>query len=590
MNIEVGIPTSGSPLIERQGEFHLLKNMLIGKDFHWQRSISALLPGEVRVTEGNVFQVINILPVETYLKCVVGSEMNPSAPIEFLKAHAVISRSWAMGKVLRKHNDSDDGKTFSDDRIISWEDTGDHVGFDVCSDDHCQRYQGIQPISPEALSAIESTEGEVLLSPSGTLIDARFSKCCGGRTEVFSTCWQDREEDCLEAFDDPWCDMENIPKTKREKILTSILKDYDLSTSGGFRWELEITAEEIEENLKNKFGKNIGRITDMEIVARGKSGRAKELKLIGSDGTMRIGKELMIRRLLAPTHLYSSWFEIETLSPGRWRLNGHGWGHGVGLCQIGAARMALEGFSYKEILSFYYPGAKIGKMDFDAEKKELIMESTADGSVTLYRPDMDEHYHSVKGALTESRHVYLDLGWKEASRFFNEVNVFEVGFGTGLNAALTAEAALRERIPTRYYSVELYPLPSGLSSSLTSMQEETYRGEFIKINEAEWNKPVQINPYFTLHKISADLLSMKIPENINVIYFDAFAPEKQPEMWSPEIFRRLFESLAPGGIITTYCAKGAIRRMLSEIGFITERLPGPPGGKREILRGRKPIS
>lgn len=216
------------------------------------------------------------------------------------------------------------------------------------------------------------------------------------------------------------------------------------------------------------------------------------------------------------------------------------------------------------------------------------IETTADGSPTLYRRDIDEHYHSVKGALAESLHVYLDLGWKEAAKSTRPVRVFEAGFGTGLNAALTARAALDAKIHTLYFSAELYPLPKETINRLIPLQEEWYRKEFRAVNDAEWGSDVEINPFFSLRKIKGDLLSMDLPEDIDVVFFDAFAPEKQPELWSPELFGRIFKAMTSGGILTTYCAKGCIRRMLRETGMLTERLPGPPGGKREVLRATKP--
>lgn len=216
------------------------------------------------------------------------------------------------------------------------------------------------------------------------------------------------------------------------------------------------------------------------------------------------------------------------------------------------------------------------------------IEKTADGSPTLYRRDMDEHYHSVKGALAESLHIYLDLGWREAALMRQPVRVFEVGFGTGLNAALTAHAAFESRIPTIYHSIELYPLPTETTELLMPLQEKCHREEFRAVNEAEWGVDVVINPFFTIRKINGDILSTELTKGIDVVYFDAFAPEKQPEMWSSHLFERLYLAMSEKGILTTYCAKGSIRRMLQEIGFLTQRLPGPPGGKREILRGIKP--
>lgn len=390
MDITIGIPTSGDPVLKRKGDFTLLRNMLIGKDFHWQQSIEALLPGKVEVRESGDFRVLNRLSIEKYLECVVGSEMNPHAPAEFLKAHAVISRSWALGKIVAKHEYSDEGKLATPDCIINWEDTCDHEGFDVCSDDHCQRYQGLQPIPAPVLDALHATEGEVLIAPSGKLVDARFSKCCGGRTEIFSTCWQPHEEECLESFEDPWCNLEKLDSVEKDRVLHSILKDYDLENGGGFRWEVTITADDIKHNLAEKFKRDIGDIIDIKIISRGSSGRADRLLLKGTSATLEIGKELMIRRLLAPTHLFSSWFDIEKISSAEtnlhslegesfnssptssaWRLQGHGWGHGVGLCQIGAANMALHGFNYKDILSFYYPGASIKAFNLHFASNDL---------------------------------------------------------------------------------------------------------------------------------------------------------------------------------------------------------------------------
>ena len=218
---------------------------------------------------------------------------------------------------------------------------------------------------------------------------------------------------------------------------------------------------------------------------------------------------------------------------------------------------------------------------------KMEIEKTAYGSATLYRADIDEHYHSAKGALAESRHVYLEMGWCKRSESAKSMTVFEVGFGTGLNAALTARAALEAEVDTLYYAVELYPLPKATTDLLSSFQEESFRNEFRRVNEADWDAPDPINPFFTLHKIRDSLLSMEIPFGIDLVYFDAFAPEKQPEMWDESIFRRIYEAMNPGGILTTYCAKGCIRRMLRDIGFIPERLPGPPEGKREILRVTK---
>lgn len=214
----------------------------------------------------------------------------------------------------------------------------------------------------------------------------------------------------------------------------------------------------------------------------------------------------------------------------------------------------------------------------------LSIETTADGSPTLYRSDIDEHYHSVKGAEAESRHVYIEAAWLTAGERFGRIRLFEVGFGTGLNAAMTAVAALSRRIPTEYYSVELLPLAGDTIDALTPAIAPDYHEAFRAVNQCEWDEPVDINPYFRLHKISGDFLQLSLPGQLNCIYYDAFSPEKQPQMWSDANLRRIHCAMVPGGVLTTYCAKGAIRRSLEHTGFRVERLPGPPGGKREILR------
>lgn len=230
---------------------------------------------------------------------------------------------------------------------------------------------------------------------------------------------------------------------------------------------------------------------------------------------------------------------------------------------------------------------------------DIRLEITADGSPTLYREDIDEHYHSVKGALAESLHVYIDMCWGNcvANRVDNcednsdgntGIRVFEVGFGTGLNAALTAESALSNQIHTEYFSIELFPLNLSAIEQILPTIPDKYRSLLRKINEAEWDAPVNINPYFSLTKINGNLLDCELPTGIDAVYFDAFAPDKQPEMWSVDIFQKLYDAMSPAATMTTYCAKGAIRRMLNMIGFTTQRLPGPPNGKREILRAIKP--
>lgn len=368
--IRVGIKTAGKPDIEKKEGYSLLKNMLIGDGFHWQQTLQVKLPGmvvvlpenESEVNEESHVSLINELPVEKYLECVVGSEMNPNAPAEFLKAHAVISRSWALGKVLKCHHEERDGMIERESCLVGWDDTSEHRGFDVCSDDHCQRYQGVQDIDPKTLNAIRSTSGEVLTDEDGDLIDARFSKCCGGITEEFPTCWQPHDVSCLKSFEDPWCDLSKLEDSTRSQLLGVILKDYDIMNEGyGYAWESTISKNEIRNNLKTRFGRDVGEITSVKPLHRGKSGRIDLLRIEGENGILDLGKELWIRRLLSPTHLYSSAFEIKDIGD-YFELKGKGWGHGVGLCQIGAANMAMHCKNYTEILKFYYPGSIISNL------------------------------------------------------------------------------------------------------------------------------------------------------------------------------------------------------------------------------------
>lgn len=372
--IKIGIKTAGEPIIKMGEGFTLVENMLIGDGFHWQKTIRAKLPGEVsfnRIKEVNIKEskrreenvtIINTLPLEDYLECVVGSEMNPAAPIEFLKAHAVISRSWALGKILDIHPKGSNISKDDGGVLIGWDDTGTHKEFHVCSDDHCQRYQGLQPISSVALSAIRETMGEVLTTKEGEVLDARFSKCCGGKTELFETCWQSDSKTGLVSVTDPWCDLSDLPDLSRRALLSTILKDYDLSTDGyGYSWEVTVPKELIRRRLEECFNKNIGDIVKIEAVHRGISGRIDFLSVEGTCGNIEIGKELWVRRILSDSHLYSSAFEIKEEGES-FILKGKGWGHGVGLCQIGAAHMATRGYTYRQILSFYYPEALIHKI------------------------------------------------------------------------------------------------------------------------------------------------------------------------------------------------------------------------------------
>lgn len=369
--IKVGLITDGAPIIEPMSlngfDGYHVKNLLIGNGFHWQKDRDVFIPGDLiflNMKQSDI-HMINIVPVEQYLLSVISSEMNPEAPVEFLKAHAVISRSWAMRKVIGTHEDNSSGKLSRPESIIDWEEADEHIGFHVCSDDHCQRYQGLPEIIPDnARQAIASTEGLVLRDSSGRIADARFSKCCGGITEIFSSCWADRDYDYLISQKDPWCDLSSMSEDEKNRFLTMVLKSYDRGTHDFFSWKRIIYGDEISERLKSRFKMDIGLVTSMKILKKGASHRAVKLRLEGEKGNFEIGKELAIRRLLVPDCLYSSWFDIHKVDkagrPG-FLLSGRGWGHGVGLCQIGAANMALNGKSFSEILEFYYPGTTISR-------------------------------------------------------------------------------------------------------------------------------------------------------------------------------------------------------------------------------------
>ena len=355
--LRIHILTSGYPEVEKCPDGFILHNGLIGKDFHWHSKKRLHFRGEYEIFND---RLISTIDVEQYLCSVIASEMNPEAPAEFLKAHAVISRSWAMGKILGTHAAlSPNESIHSSDTIIGFNDTGDHRDFHVCNDDHCQRYQGIPDDSNRkrvAEEAVEATRGLVLTDSDGNIADARFSKHCGGHTELFSTCWQENDPHYLKSFEDPFCDLSDMTETDRNAFLSTILNDYDLGTPFEV-WSVELTREEIRKYIHEKFGHDTGKIQGLAPLQRGPSGRIKMLKIV-ADHPLTLGKELFIRRALSPSHLLSSDFQITETSQG-FRLDGKGWGHGVGLCQIGAARMAKEGADFRQILNFYYPTATL---------------------------------------------------------------------------------------------------------------------------------------------------------------------------------------------------------------------------------------
>lgn len=366
-----------------------IRNVTIGIDFHWQQQYDLTYEGSLEIvhseTQGRII-AINHLPIERYLMSVISSEMNANAPLEFLKAHAVISRSWALAQVRGVAPHDDSAMIDTDGELIKWYDHSAHSLFDVCSDDHCQRYQGIpERITPQVEAAISATEGEVLMF-EGKICDARFSKCCGGVTERFSTCWQPIDFTYLPAVADtpqsPHMDLSGESDARKwitsrpdafcadpsEEVLASVLNSYDRSTPHLYRWRVDYSAEELADIIRQRSGIDFGSILRIEPLSRGASGRIDRLRIVGSLRTRIIGKELEIRRTLSRSHLYSSAFVVEPGEldsngvPRTWTIAGAGWGHGVGLCQIGAAVMASQGYDYKTILSHYFPGSELKKI------------------------------------------------------------------------------------------------------------------------------------------------------------------------------------------------------------------------------------
>lgn len=363
-----------------------LKDVVIGIGFHWERKENQSFLGALRfVVENGKIVVINEVNVEDYLKSVISSEMSAKASLPLLKAHAVISRSWLLAQIEKTREiESKDLKYTSgsetEEERIKWYDREDHTLFDVCADDHCQRYQGITRTSTTlAVQAVEETFGEVIAS-EGKICDARFSKCCGGVTEEFEACWEPIHYSYLvELRDDkkgvgPHPDL-RVEAHAREwilsrpsafcnnsekKILEQVLNNYDQETTDFYRWEVRYTTEQISELINRRSLIDFGIIEELIPIQRGVSGRLIKLKIVGSKKTLTIGKELEIRRILSESHLYSSAFVIDK-DGDTFVLKGAGWGHGVGLCQIGAAVMGEQGYSYDQILLHYYPGAAITK-------------------------------------------------------------------------------------------------------------------------------------------------------------------------------------------------------------------------------------
>ena len=342
----------------------ILHGVTIGVKFHWERKESQTFAGDLKIiVDGNVLRAINVIGVEDYLLSVISSEMSATASEEFLKAHAVISRSWVMARMSPQSDDAcRNNGSVTEDEYIKWYDHDDHHLFDVCADDHCQRYQGLtRAVGETVRTVIDSTWGQVLMY-EGQLCDARFSKCCGGRMEIFSTCWQDKDYPYLLALPDTPDHAEAeecFCNTSDKDILAQVLNNYDQETTDFYQWTEIFDPKELGSLIERKSGVRTGAVISIEPLERGESGRICRLRITGEYRTITVGKELEIRRVLSETHLKSSAFEVEYASDGKIILHGRGWGHGVGLCQIGAAVMASRGYLYRQILNHYYPETEI---------------------------------------------------------------------------------------------------------------------------------------------------------------------------------------------------------------------------------------
>ncbi len=389
MKIRVGILTAPKIEYERREDTFVLKNVRIGIGFHWDRREDQEFQGtlEIKPTPnpslkgGAPWQTaINTIDLEDYLCSVISSEMNANSPMELLKAHAVISRSWAMRNLgeWRKANGE----------------SPVHEGYDVCADDHCQRYEGLRRMNERAVMAVRETQGQVLVNGERRMAngeweicDCRYHKCCGGRTEIWRTCWEDIDVPYIQSVQCDWCSRDRFAQREKtaplkEKssfqsegrsfdfLLSTVLNDYDQETRDFHDWQVRYSQEELSEIIRTKSGIDFGEILDLVPLKRGASGRIYELKIVGTKHTEVIGKELKIRLWLSKSCLYSSWFDIKktinpsTHKPINFLFTGHGWGHGAGLCQIGAAVMASEGKTYEEILSYYYRNSELKVNNF----------------------------------------------------------------------------------------------------------------------------------------------------------------------------------------------------------------------------------
>ena len=355
MNIRVGIVTAPHIEFESRARTFIIRNVRIGIGFHWDRHEDQEFAGtlEIRNNADGTQTAINTIDLEDYLCSVISSEMNANSPMELLKAHAVISRSWAIRQIVNCK---------SSNRKL-------HEGFDLCANDHCQRYEGLKRMNERAVEAVRETAGQVLMY-GDEICDCRYHKCCGGKTEIWRTCWEDIDVPYIQSVQCDFCDPKRKSLVPCTSVLCTSLNDYDQETKDFRDWEVTYTAEELSDIIRTKSGIDFGEIVDLIPLHRGASGRIDSLQIVGTKRTEVIGKELKIRQWLSRSCLYSSWFEVKksqiinhkSQMSNQFTLIGHGWGHGAGLCQIGAAVMASEGKSYDEILKYYYRGAQLGQM------------------------------------------------------------------------------------------------------------------------------------------------------------------------------------------------------------------------------------
>ncbi len=368
-------------------------DVVIGINFHWERKEDQSFQGALKLKidgAGNLL-VINLVPLEQYVTSVISSEMSATSNLELLKAHSIISRGWLLAQIkpwrIERQTDLSNGAISTnaqgEKELIRWYAREAHTEFDVCADDHCQRYQGItKATDPRVFETIKSTRGNVLTFDE-TICDARFSKCCGGMVEDYAAAWDNTKLDYLTVLYDgehfpaeyqlPLSDEANARQwilghpsafcnTQDKEILARILPGFDQETTDFYRWKVALMQDEVQSLLQKKLGVDFGAILKLEPVERAESGRLVKLRIVGEKLTLVVGKELEIRRAFSPSHLYSSAFIIEADDspiPKHFILHGAGWGHGVGLCQIGAALMAERGYEYQKILMHYYPGATL---------------------------------------------------------------------------------------------------------------------------------------------------------------------------------------------------------------------------------------